>query len=116
MVASLWLDGDDCVLSHQLHCRPARGCCVAHHRHTQKQRLVLLNFRDERHPIDRRGPDRARQDQLGLAPRITFSRDLSGTSRKRDDHRTRFGALAKALPRALFDRFNRPEAERPAGM
>ena len=27
---------------------------------------------------------------------------------KRDDHRTRFRALAKALPRALFDRFDRP--------
>ena len=36
------------------------------------------------------------------------------SARKPDGERTRFCALAKALPRALFDRFDRPQAERCA--
>ena len=31
---------------------------------------------------------------------------------KRDDHRTRFGALSRACSRPLFDRCSRPQAER----
>jgi len=46
---------------------------------------------------------------------LSLRMSTSGFSvRMRDGQRTRFRALAKALPRARFDRFDRPEAERSA--
>ena len=37
------------------------------------------------------------------------------TASERDHKRTQFRALAKALPRALFDQFDRPQDERRLG-
>ena len=69
--------------------------------------LTVTSDRDE---IEKHPTGRPLDGRDFVPSRKHSQEDFSTDSivRKPDDQRTRFHALAKALPRALFDRFDRP--------
>ena len=65
-----------------------------------------MSYWSERQPPVFSAPDQ-RTAAIECTPPLPISQFLDA-ARKRDDHRTRFRALAKALPSAFDDRFDRP--------